>query len=306
MIKASLAPLSDGGKLLVTLLFALLGLLLFSLLGSVLVVALYGAEGLGWLSNGVVDSHTVGVLRAMQLMQTLGMFVVPGFVLAYLFSGNPSGYLGLDRFSPRSMGLVVAVMVAALPGINLLASLNEQIHLSQWMISMEQKAEELTRAFLTTGSVWVLLLNLLMVAVLPAIGEELIFRGILQKHLVRITQSPLWGITLSALLFSAFHLQFQGFIPRFALGAMFGLMYCWSGSIWLPIAAHFVNNSIATVGYMMLGAGAIDPTVEDIGGLSYLWPIGLASIAAVGVLLMKVKKECSNDSGTGQLGDSKG
>lgn len=290
MIKASLASFSDGKKLLVVFLFALLSVLIFSFLGSVLVVGIYGTEGLNWLSTMAVSAESIGTLKVMQIMQTIGMFVFPGFLLAYLFSMEPSKYIGLNKFSHKGLMLVIATMVFALPGINFLGSLNEQIPLAQWMIDMELKAEELTKAFLTTNSLSVLLINLFMVAVLPAIGEELIFRGLIQKHLANITKSQIWGIIISALIFSAFHLQFKGFIPRFALGVMFGLIYSWSGSLWLPIIAHFVNNSIATVGYMMLGTGALDSTVEDVGGLSYLWPIGLMSIAIVAILLMKLKE----------------
>lgn len=271
-------------------LFALLSALIFSALGSVLVVGIYGAEGLNWLSTMAISAESIGALKTMQIMQTIGMFVFPGFLLAYLFSMKPSKYIGLNRFGLKSLMLVIATMVFALPGINFLGSLNEQIPLAQWMIDMELKAEELTKAFLTTNNLSVLLLNLFMVAVLPAIGEELIFRGIIQKHFANITKSQIWGIIISALIFSAFHLQFKGFIPRFALGVMFGFMYSWSGSLWLPIIAHFVNNSIATVGYMMLGTGAIDSTVEDVGGLNYLWPIGLISIVIVAILLMKLKE----------------
>lgn len=290
MIKASLASLSDGKKLFVMFLLALLSTFLFSFLGTTLIVGIYGTDGLNWLSTMVINSESIGALKVMQIMQTIGMFVFPGFFLAYLFSNKPSKYLGLNKFSLKSFILVFFTMAVALPGINFLGSLNEQIPLVQWMIDMELKAEELTKAFLTTDSITVLFLNLFMIAVLPAIGEELIFRGIIQKHFASITKSQIWGIIISAVVFSAFHMQFKGFIPRFALGVMFGFMYSWSGSIWLPIIAHFINNCIATIGYMMLGNGAIDSKVEDVGGLTYLWPIGLMSIITVAILLMKLKE----------------
>ncbi len=291
MIKASLASLSDGKKLLVMFLLALFSALLFSFLGSALIVGIYGVDGLNLLSTMAISAESIGALKIMQIMQSIGMFVFPGFLLAYIFSLEPWKYIGFRKFNLKSLILVIFTMAVALPGINFLGSLNEQIPLAQWMVDMELKAEELTKAFLTTNSVAVLLLNLFMIAVLPAIGEELIFRGIIQKHFANITKSQIWGIIISALIFSAFHMQFKGFIPRFALGVMFGFMYSWSGSIWLPIIAHFINNSIATIGFMMLGTGALDSKVEDVGGLTYLWPIGLISLVTVAVLLMKLKEE---------------
>lgn len=291
MIKASLASLSDGKKLLVMFFWALFSALLFSFLGSALIVAIYGVDGLTMLSSMAINAESIGALKVMQIMQSIGMFVFPGFFLAYIFSVKPWEYIGFRKFNLKSLILVIFTMAVALPGINFLGSLNEQIPLAQWMVDLELKAEELTNAFLTTNSVAVLLLNLFMIAVLPAIGEELIFRGIIQKHFANITKSQIWGILISALIFSAFHMQFKGFIPRFALGVMFGFMYTWSGSIWLPIIAHFVNNSIATIGFMMLGSGALDSKVEDVGGLTYLWPIGLISLVTVAILLMKLKAE---------------
>ncbi len=291
MLKASLSTLSDAKKLLMLIFIAIFSALIFSLVATIIVFAIYGAESFDWMTTMSVAPKSLAALKVMQIMQTIGMFVVPGFLLAYMYSAQPFRYLGFKLFSLKSLVLVIVATIIALPGVNFLASLNEQLPLAQWMIDMEQKAEVLTKAFLTTDSFVVLLVNLFMIALLPALGEELIFRAIIQKHLSRITKSQVWGIVISALLFSAFHLQFQGFLPRFALGAMFGLMYAWSGSIWLPIAAHFTNNGIATVGYMMMGTGVIDNTVEEVGGLAYLWPVGLASLALVLFLLTRLRYE---------------
>jgi membrane protease YdiL (CAAX protease family) len=89
--------------------------------------------------------------------------------------------------------------------------------------------------------------NLLVIALLPAIGEELFFRGIVQKQFEELTQNRTAGIVLTALLFSALHMQFFGFIPRFVLGVFLGFLYQWSGTIWLPVTAHFINNAGAVI-----------------------------------------------------------
>ena len=84
-------------------------------------------------------------------------------------------------------------------------------------------------------------------AILPAIGEELLFRGVFQRLLTEWTRNIHWGIILAALLFSFFHFEFYGFLPRFLLGVFFGYLFVWTSSIWVPILAHFTNNFIIVV-----------------------------------------------------------
>ncbi|MGD9976908.1 MAG: lysostaphin resistance A-like protein [Bacteroidales bacterium] len=291
MIKGVFESVSDWGKLFFLVVFALLGVLAFSLLGYLAVLIVYGFEALSWVTSMNINATSVGALKILQVSQTVGMFIFPGFFLAYLYSKQPKSYLGFNSVDSKNILLVVVTMLISLPGINLLASLNEQIPLSDWMIRMETSAEMLTKAFMGTDGFAAFFLNLIMVAVLPAIGEELVFRGIIQKHLSNLTRSSFVGIMLTALLFSAFHLQFKGFVPRFALGVMFGYMYVWSGSIWLPMVAHFTNNCIATVGYMLIDTGNVSQTIEDVGGLTYLWPIGIISIAGVLLLLVQIRSK---------------
>jgi len=92
-----------------------------------------------------------------------------------------------------------------------------------------------------------LLINLLVIAIIPAVGEELLFRGVIQKQFTALTHSKGAAVVLTAILFSALHMQFFGFLPRFALGVLLGYLYVWSGSIWLPVLAHFFNNATAVL-----------------------------------------------------------
>jgi uncharacterized protein len=117
----------------------------------------------------------------------------------------------------------------------------------EWAKARETYAAEVT-SFLTTFSTkGELLLALFVIAVLPALGEELVFRGLLQPQLHNQTGNihvAIWG---SAILFSAIHMQFFGFVPRMLLGALFGYLYYWSGNLWVAILAHFVNNGFSVV-----------------------------------------------------------
>jgi len=279
-------------KIVLTLLFCLTGLLLFMFIGSIVVFSIYGSAALSYLSNPDPSTHeAIVALKILQISQAIGLFIIPSFLLAYYFSTNPSKYLGFNKINLNLVILVTVTIIVAFPAINLLASLNELVSLPQWMNEMEGKAQALTKTFMTVNGFGGLLVNFIMIAILPALGEELLFRGIIQKLFSEITGKVVWGIVISALLFSFMHLQFQGFLPRFALGVLFGFFYVWSGSLWLPIIAHFINNSIAIIGYTMIYKGDLSSEAENIGGLSVMWPFGIMSLALVLMLLLKIRSE---------------
>ncbi len=262
------------------------------LIGSIVIFSVYGSAALSYLSNPNPSvPEALAVLKILQICQGIGMFIAPGFILAMYFSEKPLKYLGLNRINLNLGLLGLLTIIVAFPAINLLASINEQVNMPQWMIDMEQKAQVLTKAFMTVNSIGGLLLNIFMIAVLPAIGEELIFRGILQRIFTDLTGKVVWGIVISAVLFSSMHMQFQGFLPRLALGVLFSYFYIWSGSLWLPIIAHFINNSIAIIGYTLIYKGNLPAEAENVGGLGVRWPLGIMSLALVLVLLWKIKGE---------------
>lgn len=291
-----LSNISDAKKLVALIILVLIGSFLFTLLGYLVIMAVYGTGSLEWLTNVTISNDTIGALKFLQILQTIGMFVVPGFTAAWLFSSHPLDYLGFKPSSVQNFVSVVVMMVVSIPAINLLGSINELIPLSNWMVEMERNAEILTEEFLRTDSAGTFLINLLMIAILPAIGEEIIFRGILQKHLVSATRRRWVGILIAAALFSAFHLQFRGFIPRFALGIIFGYLYEWSRSLWLPILAHFTNNAIATIAYLLMGSKISGSKIEEIGSLQDIWAIGIVSLLAVALLLRSVWKASAQHS----------
>jgi len=144
-------------------------------------------------------------------------------------------------------------MILALPFINFTAEINQALvlpdslsWLEQMMRDSEQNAERITKIFLNIDSVGALLINILMMALIPAIGEELMFRGLIQKSLSKKMNIHI-AIFISAFIFSFIHFQFFGFLPRFLMGLFFGYVYYWSGNLWLTIFAHFVNNGSAVL-----------------------------------------------------------
>jgi membrane protease YdiL (CAAX protease family) len=128
-----------------------------------------------------------------------------------------------------------------------------------------------------------LLVGMFVIAVLPAVGEELVFRGIVQRRLYTLVRNPHVAIWTAALAFSAIHVQFFGFFPRLLLGALFGYLYYWSGNLWYPIFAHFVNNGFTLLMLYLHQQGSVEMDIESIETVS--WSVALISLVSSGALL---------------------
>ena len=191
-------------------------------------------------------------MKWLQLLQSVATFLLPALAGAYLWSNTPMQWLHLDSKPSWQEALAaVVVMLLAIPGINLLSAWNQQMVLPEWMSGIEQwmrmqedAAAQLTEQFLRVDTVGGLLVNIGLMALLPAVGEELTFRGVVQGMFTRNKHVAIWA---TAAIFSFVHLQFYGFLPRMLLGAMFGYMLWWTGSLWVPMLMHFVNNCAAVV-----------------------------------------------------------
>lgn len=132
-----------------------------------------------------------------------------------------------------------------------------------WARTYEDRAEELTKYMTQFSSTGEFLFAFFVIAILPAFGEELVFRGMLQPQLFRATKNIHVAIWASAILFSAFHLQFFGFVPRMLLGALFGYLYYWSGNLLMPMFAHFVNNGFSVLMLYLNQKGVVDIDMES-------------------------------------------
>jgi membrane protease YdiL (CAAX protease family) len=165
------------------------------------------------------------------------------------------GYSWEEYFNPRRLGagwwlLAAGVLILAIvPFMSSLIAWNAGAHFpgslhdfEVWARASEDRAQVLTKFLTKLNSTGRLLVAVLVIAVVPAVGEELVFRGVIQKNLVRWL-SPLAGVWLGAALFSAIHMQFFGFVPRFVLGLVLGYLYLWSGNILVSMAAHFAQNA---------------------------------------------------------------
>ncbi|MFA9389389.1 MAG: lysostaphin resistance A-like protein [Prolixibacteraceae bacterium] len=285
-----LHPLSKIG---VIALVATISLLVFWLLSFVLVIPIFGKDVFSDLIAGKItfDETNIGLLKFLQLAQSIGLFVVPSIILAYLFGGEIDTYLHLDR-KPWATSVLLSVLVifAASPLINQLGIWNSEMSLPHWLSSIEKwmresedAAEKLTTLFVQANSIKALLFNVLLIGIIPAIGEELLFRGIIQRVFTEWTGNKHLGIWITAILFSGLHFQFYGFIPRAILGAMFGYLLIYSGNLWLPVIAHFVNNTAAVLAYYFYNKGVIQFDPDTIGTNA---GNGIAAIISVFVVLL--------------------
>ncbi len=201
----------------------------------------------------------IGFIRGMQVVQFISLFLIPSWLCAEFFSHHSKKYLGLKKPSTVLYFFMgVMVMILALPMVEGLGIFNRNLHfpagIEHWLKTKEDEAGKTIQALLTRHTIKDLLLNVFFIAGLAAVGEELLFRGMLQRLLIHLFKNHWAGIIAAAFLFSAIHLQFYGFLPRFVLGIMLGVIYWYSGSLWTAMLAHFVYDaSLIVVVYFSKG-----------------------------------------------------
>lgn len=212
------------------------------------------------------------VLTALSI-QNLVLFIAAPFILSRVFSNSFIGYLKIKN-TPKISSILwgIACMITAAPALNFVISWNEGIHLPEalagveaWFRASEDSAMAVTNMIMNIEGIWQLIITIIVVGVLTGIGEELTFRGIIQQLFVDGGKNRYVAVWLTAIIFSAIHFQFFGFVPRVLLGALFGYMFIWSGSIWLPIIAHIFNNSVALLSKYLADRGAIGNEYETVG-----------------------------------------
>lgn len=155
--------------------------------------------------------------------------------------------------------------------------------IGEWMKAKETQADQLTEIFLQVKSPGGLALNLLVIALVPAVGEELLFRGLLQRLLGEWTRNIHAGVILTAFIFSAIHLQFFGFLPRFLLGLMLGYLLEITQSLWAPVFAHFVNNATLVILFYLHYNGFITMKMENFGSSDNYFVIFFSLLLTAGV-----------------------
>jgi len=239
----------------------------------------------GWIDLSMIGEASSSSIERQQLRSYLLLSNLIPFAgtallaLVLVFRRQWINAAGLSSTpAPGSFQYAAIFFLVALPFVAWLAYLNMQIPLPEWMQASEEKTDALIKGILTIEDIPEFLLAFLTVAVTPAIGEELLMRGVLQRRVFQ----PWFGnhhaaIWAAAILFSAIHVEFAGFVPRLLLGLLLGYGYAWSGSLWVPILLHLLFNGFqVSVAY---ATGEFDPNAE-IGTIPPWWA-GLISLGLV-------------------------
>jgi len=199
-------------------------------------------------------------------------------------------YLSLDIRPPtRDAWMLPGIVLSFFPMLAIMYFFNQQLVLPPFLSGLEDKIQEMEeqselfiKAMLETKQVTLLIANMLLVAVLPAICEEIFFRGTVMKILYGKTRDIHLAIIFSAFLFSFFHFQFYGFLPRMALGMLFGYLYWWSGSLWTPVIAHLINNAWQVYAAYLYYNGTSEINMDDVD----MFPLSTTAMSTAGFFLL--------------------
>ena len=232
-------------------------------------------------------------MKLGQGISSIFMFVVPPIVYYFITrKEHQMRDLGLRKLSPPWWFIFIGavLMFISLPVSNLLTEWNEGMKLGgafqmleDMMKTLEQTATDLTERMLNVDTIGGLLLNLIIIALIPAVGEELTFRGVIQQALTR-KMNPHIAIILSAAIFSFIHFQFYGFLTRMFLGMLLGYMFYITGSLWTSILMHFLNNGSAVLIYYLNNKGIINVDVDHFGATQSVWLIIASAVVTIGLI----------------------
>jgi uncharacterized protein len=286
---------------------AQLGLIVLTCLGSLFLLLFVGALfalplfhiNPADLRMEISNFGNIPLQKYLQFIQGIGLFIIPAILLGKVFSNNSFNYLHINKIPPSyNFFLVLIILVASLPIIDLLASFNSWLHLPKSLSDVQDYIDKtsknyqtITESFMKVTTIKGLAVNLVVMAIIPALGEELLFRGIFQRIFSNWARNVHWGIMITAFIFSVVHFEFYGFLPRLAFGVMFGYFLLWSGSIWLPILAHFINNSISVVLYYLIANGMVNKKIADVGAISDRLPLIIISGLFLGTGLYLLYKK---------------
>lgn len=299
-------------------LLILLGLTLVCSLGVQVLVLLLGIFSNGNMAEVVKEGGNLSsfadrpfFLYALLVSSSFGTFLLPASLLQKLepyFNYFPTENKGrwLSYF------IAVALMFAFGPVMQWIGEANMQMNLpdgwkgiEDWMRVQEGNMAHLTERIVMVDSWGLLGANILVMAVMPAIAEEYYFRGSLMHILQRAFRNYHITVWLSAVIFSAIHVQFFGFFPRMILGVFFGYMFVWTQNIWIPILAHFVNNAMVTIlAFVYARQGKTYADLQAYDSYSIFVYIGSFILtASLAIWFYKISKQKNNGEGLEKVKD---
>ena len=247
---------------------------LFLFVMIVFISALIGILSIGIISADAGDTENIIQLKINQIISSVFIFIIPPLLFSYFENNQYLKGLGFNsKFKRQNILIILMIIFFSQPlvaycmqlNLDFINSITDYIpKVIESMKQMEEKAKLLTEGFLKMDNIGDLLFNLFLIAIIPAIGEEMFFRGVIQKKLKNILRNPHIAILITSFIFSAIHMQFFGFLPRFFLGMVLGYLFYYSGNLWMPIIAHFINNALAILLMYLPFAKKIDTDISQL------------------------------------------
>ena len=269
---------------------------LFILLALIIIGLILGTViGLAYVFITKSNPQDLNSLRFMQISSQLFTFVFPPIAYAFLVKEKPVNALGLKNAKILWLLIGTAMIFAIMPLNSILAEWNAGLKLPESLSALEQMIKDMQESasamiekFVSVDTIGGLILNLFMIAGLAALGEELLFRSIIQTSLIKICKNAHVGILIASAIFSFIHLEFYGFVPRLILGMLLGYMFYFSGSIWIPMLMHFLNNGTVVLIYFLNNKGITNIDVDTFGQTSI--PVLIVSIVVmIALFLFSIK-----------------
>lgn len=269
---------------------------LFILLALIIIGLILGTViGLAYVFITKSNPQDLNSLRFMQISSQLFTFVFPPIAYAFLVKEKPVNALGLKNAKILWFLIGTAMIFAIMPLNSILAEWNAGLKLPESLSALEQMIKDMQESasamiekFVSVDTIGGLMLNLFMIAGLAALGEELLFRSIIQTSLIKICKNAHVGILIASAIFSFIHLEFYGFVPRLILGMLLGYMFYFSGSIWIPMLMHFLNNGTVVLIYFLNNKGITNIDVDTFGQTSI--PVLIVSIVVmIALFLFSIK-----------------
>ena len=254
---------------------------------SVVLWKLMTGQSILQMQTSMMDPAFVNEVRIIQTVLAAFIFLIPAIGAALILNKKPLTYLGFaQKNSFKTIGLGILVMAATVVLSGVLATMTEMIPLSPGLTTyfkgLEDAYMKQVKVLSEMSGIPDLLVSLVVMALAPAIFEEVFFRGGFQQMMTRATGNVLVSVVVTSLLFSAIHFSFYGFLSRTAMGIVLGFLFAKSGNLWIPILAHFFNNAVAVVQVYILKMSG--KNIED--GMDDKFPLSLLFFAVPAIFYL--------------------
>ena len=250
------------------------------------------------LGDALSKATNLSLLRWLQFTGTFLMFALPALVFARIVNRQPLRYMGFNnRLNWRQILIVLLLIYAALYAQNTFGDLNESLYkalpatVQKSFRQLDEDYNQQVMIMARMNNPVDYILSLLMLALLPAIFEEMFFRGAMQQVFLRLFRNAFVAILVTSFIFSIAHLSFEGFLTRLFLGMVLGYIFYYGKNLWLNILAHFINNAVVVTSiYSLSREGKL--TAESMKDESYPLYVGIMAIVSIFALFVFYKREC--------------